>query len=552
MDPNSLSNIDKIKINHISIQLTVDFFKKMLIGFVDLSLEILENNTQEIILDTKNLTIHKIIEPSTGKDLKYSFKEEHPIFGKPLHISLPKIFNKGEIVQNVIRIEYNSNPDSSAIQWLEPSQTAGKKYPYLFTQCQAIHCRTFIPCQDAPSVKATYDAIIKVQSPLTAVMSAISLNNDNIKIDEHGMRIFQFKQDIPMSSYLIALAVGELEYREIGPRTRIWSEKSMVDLGAYEFAETETFLKIGEELLGPYVWQRYDILLLPPSFPYGGMENPCLTFVTPTLLAGDRSNADVIAHEISHSWTGNLVTNKTWEHFWLNEGMTVYTERKIYGKLYGEKMRHFKSMIGWKCLMDSINEFGKENPLTALVPKLEGIDPDDAFSSVPYEKGFCFLFYLENLVGMENFEKFLKSYIYKFKFDCITSELFKEYFLSYFSNFDQKILNSIDWSAWYFTPGLPIIIPKFDETLSNMSKLLAKKWIEGDNQEILTFNIQNWTAGQIVLFLDELLLSVNPLSTELLNKMDSLYHVTINIYFILKITSLVNQKMLKFSFVGID
>jgi leukotriene-A4 hydrolase len=187
----------------------------------------------------------------------------------------------------------------------------------------------------------------------------------------------------------------------------------MVDAGAYEFAETETFLKIGEDLLGPYVWGRYDVLLLPPSFPYGGMENPCLTFVTPTLLAGDRSNADVIAHEIAHSWTGNLVTNKTWEHFWLNEGFTVFIERKIYGRIYDEKTRHFKAIGGWKALLESVNTFGADSPLTALVPDLKGIDPDDAFSSVPYEKGFNFLFYLETLVGIPEFEKFLKDYIQK-------------------------------------------------------------------------------------------------------------------------------------------
>jgi len=251
------------------------------------------------------------------------------------------------------------------------------------------------------------------------------------------------------------------------------------------------------------------------------MENPCLTFVTPTLLAGDRSNADVIAHEISHSWTGNLVTNKTWEHFWLNEGFTVFVERKIYGRMHNEQMRHFKAIIGWKALQDSVNAFGATSPLTNLVPDLKGIDPDDAFSSVPYEKGFNFLFYLETIVGIPAFEKFLKDYIQKFKFGSLTSFDFKDYFLSYFKDVD---LSQVDWNAWFNTPGMPVVTPQFDQTLSNASKQLADKWLQG--QVGSAGDIKDWTAGQIVVFLDELVLAPNALSHEVIQSMDKLYNLS--------------------------
>jgi len=253
------------------------------------------------------------------------------------------------------------------------------------------------------------------------------------------------------------------------------------------------------------------------------MENPCLTFVTPTLLAGDRSNADVVAHEITHSWTGNLVTTKTWEHFWLNEGCTVYGERKIRGRMHGEKTRHLHAIIGYESLKASIQQFGADNPLTAMVPNLQGIDPDDAFSSVPYEKGFSFLFYLEGLVGFEKFEKFFKDYIQQHQYQCITSDDFKNYFLKYFTGVQGiSDLSQIDWNAWFTKPGMPIVEPNFDATLSIASKNLAEKWITG-SKDTAADDIKDWNADQIVTFLDSLHNSSQPISIETLNKMDDLY-----------------------------
>jgi len=521
-DPNSQSNLDEVISRHLSFHWTVHFDKSTLEGYVDVTVEALQNGVKSVVLDSKELVIKRTLLPS-GTDLQHKIKSEHAVFGKALEVILPNELNKGDKI--TIRIEYSTTPESSAIQWLQPSQTADKVHPYLFTQCQAIHARTMVPCQDAPAVKVTYDATVTVPSPLTALMSAIrggkQVNNSDNTIT------YTFKQDVPMSSYLIALAVGDVESRDIGPRTKLWSEKSMVDQGAYEFAETETFLKTAEDLMGPYVWGQYDLLLLPPSFPYGGMENPCLTFITPTLLAGDRSNADVVAHEISHSWMGNLVTNKTWEHFWLNEGMTVYAERKIYGRLHGEQGRHFHAVIGYKSLRDSIDNFGEDNPLTALMPNLNGIDPDDAFSSVPYEKGFVFLFYLENVVGGRDiFEEFIKAYVEKFKFSTVSSQEFKDFFLSYFSSkVDKSVLDQIDWNTWFNKPGMPDYIPKFDMTLSEASYNLAQKWITEGGKGTSSSDIENWSAGQIVVFLDKLVAG-DPLPHDVLAKVDELYKLS--------------------------
>ena len=250
----------------------------------------------------------------------------------------------------------------------------------------------------------------------------------------------------------------------------------MVDEAAGDFSETETMLLKAEELCGPYVWGIYDILVLPPSFPFGGMENPCLTFATPTLLSGDKSNADVIAHEIAHSWTGNLVTNVNFEHFWLNEGFTVFTERKIVGRMHGEPARHFSAMLGWKDLVETVETvMGPTNPFTALSPKLAGKDPDDAFSVVPYEKGSTFLWYLEELVGgAALFEPFLKSYYAHFAYKSINTEQFKEFFLQQFSSLEA--VAAIDWDTWLHAPGMPPYKPQFNDSLAVACWDLAKAW----------------------------------------------------------------------------
>jgi len=336
---------------------------------------------------------------------------------------------------------------------------------------------------------------------------------------------------VPIPSYLIALVIGNLEKREIGPRSAVWSEPETVGKGAYEFAETEDYISTAESLLIPYEWGRYDILLLPGSFPYGGMENPCLTFVTPTLLAGDRSLSSVVAHEIAHSWCGNLVTNRSWEHFWLNEGFTVFVERKILGSMFGgEPMRHFHALIGWKHLKDSVDQFGADHEFTKLVPSLGGSDPDDAFSSVPYEKGFEFLFFLESLVGIKSFEEFLCSWIARNRGSTITTDEFRAYFESYFATTEKASeLSKIDWDAWFHKPGMPPVDVRalFDKTIAQAGLDLTEKWSQHKGEGCTADDLKDWSTFQVVFFLDQLLLLEGDARPDvaLLNKINSLYHL---------------------------
>ncbi|MBN3316293.1 LKHA4 hydrolase, partial [Atractosteus spatula] len=485
VDPSSNASISKCITKHLNLRFHVDFDRHVINGNVALTIEVLEDKFSSLVLDTKDLKINKVT--ANGQETKFSLGSPHRFKGSALEINLPFELSRGQHV--IIEVSYETSPKASALQWLSPEQTAGKKHPYLFSQCQATHCRTMVPCQDTPSVKSTYYAQVSVSKELVAVMSAVRDGQDADPLDSSRM-VYRFRQAVAMPSYLIAIVVGALESREIGPRSRVWSEKEVVDLAAYEFAETEAMLKIAEQLAGPYVWGQYDVLVLPPSFPYGGMENPCLTFATPTLLAGDRSLVGVIAHEISHSWTGNLVTNKTWEHFWLNEGHTVYLERMIGSRMVNEQFRQFKAIGGWKELQESVNTFGANNPLTNLVPNLHEVDTDEAFSSVPYEKGFALLYHLEELMGgPEVFMGFIKSYIQMFAYSSVTTDAWKNYLYTYFKD-KVDILNKVDWNGWMHTPGMH-----------------AK---EADLNSFTADDFKKLSSHQVIEFLALLLLEVGP------------------------------------------
>jgi len=514
-DPNSYSRPDQVKTTHVHLDLEIDFEKKVLTGSALLTLEKIDTQAGVVILDGRKLIIHGIKEEATGDVLEYEYGSPSG-FGEKLEIKLPTSIS----TDLKIRVSYTTSPESSALQWLSPAQTAGKKHPYLFSQCEAIHARSMLPCQDTPSVKATYSASITAPADLTVLMSAIRDGEEVV----NNKKVAKFIQKVPIQSYLIAIAAGALESRKIGPRSHVWSEAEFVEKAAFDFSETETMLATAEELCGPYVWGIYDILVLPPSFPFGGMENPCLTFATPTLLSGDKSNADVIAHEIAHSWTGNLVTNFNFEHFWLNEGFTVFTERKIVGRMHGEPARHFSAILRWKDLEETVNvNLGPTNPLTALVPKLAGVDPDDAFSVVPYEKGSTFLWYLEDTVGgAAKFEPFLKAYYKKFAYQSIHSNTFKEFFLEQFAGVEA--IKSIDWDTWFNKPGMPIYKPKFDESLAKESWDLANKWQSWDVATPAPFGkeFENFSPTQKQEFLGTLI-NGTPLKHAKLEKMGAMY-----------------------------
>ncbi|XP_065066846.1 leukotriene A-4 hydrolase-like [Rhopilema esculentum] len=527
VDPCSLSNPESFLCKHISWQIDVDFPGKVLRCTANLKVECVKTGSDTLILDTNGFIIHNVCLEETGKDLLYIIENETEPFGKPLEIKIPEDCRKTPGLIFHVKIVYETTSESSAIDWLEPEQTSGKQHPFLFTQCQAIHARSIIPCQDTPAVKFTYDAEVTVPSELTALMSAIKDCNEIIENDSRKCR---FHQKTAIPSYLLALVAGSLEGRDVGPRSKVWAEKDLIEKCAYEFAELESMVCAAESICGPYVWGRYDLLVLPPSFPYGGMENPCLTFVTPTLLAGDRSLTGVAAHEIAHSWTGNLVTNKTWEHFWLNEGFTRFVESKIIGKLRGEKSRNLQAIGGWKALIDSIDKFGANNPLTALVPDLEGIDPDEAFSSVPYEKGFAFLYYLEHLSGGPDvFNEFLRSYIDHFKYQSITTDEFQSYLFSFFkSKGKDDLFSGVDWKLWFHNPGMPPLdVSKlYDTTAIDRCNELANRWLQTKTfEEFSSDDLQEFCSNQIIEFLSKLLLEEN-ISKETLKAMNSKYNLT--------------------------
>ena len=474
-DPSSLSDSSQIRTKSLHIVLTADLKSAVLSGHVDITFERVNTDCQSLVLDSKDLNIGKILDQASGEELEYVVGDKYKDFGSPLTISLKP-------TTNGVTVHYKTSPSASGVQVLSPDQTIGKQHPYLFTQNQAIHARSIVPCQDTPGVKTTYTAELTVDKPLVAVMSAVSVNS----VETDTTTTYYFKQEIPIPSYLLAIVIGDIVSKDISKRVRVWSEAGPEDANINscynEFEDTETILIAAEKVAGKYEWGRYDLLVLPPSFPYGGMENPCLTFVTPTLLAGDKSLVNVVAHEIAHSWTGNLVTNANWEHFWLNEGFTVFLERKILKELAppgeGEAVRQAAHLHGVSSLKYAVEVFGKDNPLTALNVDLDGVDPDDAFSSIPYEKGSTFLFYLETLVGGPSvFDPFLKGYIAEYRRKSITSEVFVNYFKSHFPSFE------VDWEKWLKTPGMPLVMPEYDDSLQQKSMEVSNSWSNGKISE---------------------------------------------------------------------
>jgi leukotriene A-4 hydrolase/aminopeptidase len=487
IDPHSHFDDAQPRTQHWHLRLRVDFDRHVLEGEATL---VFPGTGVEgtLDLDTKGLSIHRAYVTATAAPLAFELGEEDPILGRRLRLQLPPR-TMG------ITIAYETSPDALGLQWLAPEQTAGGKRPFLFSQCQAIHARTLVPCQDCAVARVSYDAEITVPEGLTAVMSA---GPEGDAPAATGWRTFRFAMPQPIPSYLLALAVGELEGRDLSPRVRVWAEPATIENAAWEFAETEAFVAKAEGLFGPYDWDRYDMLVLPPSFPYGGMENPRMTFLTPTLLAGDRSLVDVVAHELAHSWTGNLVTNATAEHFWLNEGFTVWAERRILRVLHGEAAETLGWAIGQKALDESLARFIDQPELTKLRTHLEGIDPDDAFSSIPYEKGARLVVALERAVGEPAFAGFLKAYMKRFRFQSITTEQFCAFVEEQFPG----LLTRVDANAWLHEPGIPANAPRFASATLDALTALAEGWTAG--QRPSEGQMKGWSTSELLIYLQHL------------------------------------------------
>ena len=419
------------------------------------------------MLDTRDLAIDGVEawSPNGGFEATtYLIGDADPILGAPLRIELPPAATR-------VRVAYRTSPDASALQWLGAEQTAGGEHPFLFTQSQAIHARSWIPLQDSPGVRVTYGARLRTPPGLRAVMSAA--NDPDAPAD--GDYRLDMRQPVP--SYLIALAVGDLAFAPLGPRAGVYAEPSVVDAAAEEFADTEAMIEAAERLYGPYRWDRYDLLVLPPSFPFGGMENPRLTFATPTILAGDRSLVSLVAHELAHSWSGNLVTNATWRDFWLNEGVTTYIERRIVEEVYGTRRAEMEAVLGRDVLRADLDRL--EDADEVLHVDLAGRDPDEGMTQVPYEKGALLLRRLEGRAGRARFDEFLRGYFEHFAFRSITTADFVAYVREHLPDAGPDAGAPVSLEAWIEQPGLPADAPQPASDAFREVERQAAAWREG-------------------------------------------------------------------------
>lgn len=479
-DTQTFADLSKAKVKHLSLDIETDFNQKMIIGSAQYTFE--NNHADEIIFDTEKLTIDSVV-LAHGKKTKYTLGEQDSIKGQPLHIEVSKN-------DTLVTIYYKTSPEAHALQWLDPAQTNDKKAPFLLTQGQAILTRSYIPIQDTPSIRITYDAKVKVPQGLMALMSAINPKEKSAD----GVYTFQMRQ--PIAPYLVALAVGDVEYQPIDHRTGVYAEPGMLKAAAWEFAEMGKMVTAAEQLYGPYPWEQFDVLVLPPSFPFGGMENPRLTFATPTAIVGDRSMTNLIAHELAHSWSGNLVTNSTWDDFWVNEGFTVYFERRIMEALEGKDYADMISVIGFQDLETSMRNIPEK--YTSLKVDMTGANPDDAFSDVPYDKGYLFLKMLEDRYGREKFDQFLNRYFSSHAFQTMTTEKFIDYMKANLTNGEDDFVQE-----WIYTTGWPKDLKKPTSKLFDLAEAQFHQAIENGraNQPAKKVEISTKSTNEWVHFI---------------------------------------------------
>jgi leukotriene A-4 hydrolase/aminopeptidase len=486
LDPHSHSDFEQGQVRHLDVRLEVDFARQVLHGEAVLHFEMPGEGPLD--LDTRDLDIHAVTDWS-GTPLDYALGEPAGYMGTRLTVERPTD-------TTAVVVRYTTSPGASALQWLEPANTAGGQHSFLFSQCQPIHARSMVPCQDTPRARITYTAEITVPEPLTAVMSAAP--GERRPGPRADTTTFVFSMPQPIPSYLLALAVGDLVSRDLGPRSRVYAEPATLEAAAWEFAGVDDMLREAEGLFGPYLWERFDFIVMPPAFPYGGMENPRLTFLTPTLIAGDRSLVRVLAHELAHSWTGNLVTNATMNDFWLNEGFTVWAERRILERLQGKEAIALAAAIGRHGLEVDMAEFGEDSPYSRLENDLAGIDPDEVYSLVPYEKGFLFLTLLERTVGREAWDGFLGDYIDQFRFTSITTGEFEAIVDDHFPG----LLKQVGAEAWLRGSGVPANAPTFDSKQLEALWRLADGWSEGERPDPEV--ARGWSTAEWLVYLQRL------------------------------------------------
>ncbi|KAF9040606.1 leukotriene-A4 hydrolase [Panaeolus papilionaceus] len=538
VDTATQSNYLEISTDHVTFDWKVDFERKTIGGSAEHLLKVKKQGVDKVVFDTGDLNISSVL--VNAESVKFELKPKDPVLGSALHVPLPEGLESGSSVN--VRVEYRTTEGATALQWLTKEQTQGKRFPYLFSQCQPIYARSMAPLQ---GMFRKYTA--KVTSLLPVLLSARRVSPPSDGPAHGGKEVgkdyvtYNYDQPVPIPSYLLAIAVGNLVYKTFSKpegkqwTSGIWAEPELIEPAFWEFKEDTTrFLAEEEEIVTPYKFGVYDLLVLPPSFPYGGMENACISFLTPTLLAGDRTLVDVVVHELTHSWFGNGVTHANPSHFWLNEGWTTYIERVLQQRLHSPAERGFQYVIGSKALYDSLKGYENKPKYQRLVIEFEeGEDPDDAYSSIPYEKGANFILYLANTRGLDVFLPYVRDYVDTFIGKSITTQQWKDHLFGYWSKHpkaDEKIkaLNSVDWNAWFFGEGtsLPVKM-EYDLTLAEAAWDLAARWdaARTSDPSKLRFSasdLDGFNSNQIVVFLERLQ-SFKPLPDALLSAFKATY-----------------------------
>jgi leukotriene-A4 hydrolase len=500
-DPHSYASQGTLRVRHLRLRLAVDFSQRTLAGTATWLLA--DGLTApgsaaeaELVLDTHGLQLDSVSlgETAAGSVAEYRLAATDPVLGQALHIQVP-------VGTAAITVSYRTEPAAAALQWLSPAQTAGE-HPFLFTQSQAILARTWLPCQDSPGIRFTYEAIVEVLGPERGQLLALMSAENPQRTAPDGR--YQFRMAQPIPAYLMALAVGRLDFAPLSGRTGIYAEPATLPAATYEFADLEQMVTAAEQLYGPYRWERYDLLVLTPSFPFGGMENPRITFVTPTILSGDRSLTSLVAHELAHSWSGNLVTNETWNDFWLNEGFTVYFERRIMEHLYGSTYADMLQVLGEADLRETIAELGATSAATHLRLHLAGRDPDDGLNDIAYEKGCLLLLTLEHLVGRPRLDAFIKEYFARFSFQSMNTDRFVAYLTEQLLDPAPGLAERLHLAAWVDGPGLPANASvahsaRFDAVAAGLARLAA-----GTPAAALRPLTIEWSSHEWVHFLQNL------------------------------------------------